>query len=283
MPPTSQNSFAWTDPRTGQRYWGDEAGRMMVAYHTGTLGPQKGLPGTPGLPPPPVGTYDPTIDYNAGASQRGFENQRDDASTAYSQGKEDYGLDLGDITRNRDRTNENLSTQKFRLNEDYATATKELGRQFGILGRQQGERAAQQGVTSAGLLAKSAGVRGENQQREQAGLDRTRMRGLVDINTEWNRNNENFDQAKTRLDLGFGRVFGGFQGNQWNNPLTGQPMVGSLLTGTTRAGTENTQFQTFSGQQRAQQAADNGYIAPGILPTSPDLSIARRIQNARRP
>lgn len=283
MPPTSQNSFAWTDPRTGQRYWGDEAGRMMVAYHTGTLGPQKGLPGTPGLPPPPVGTYDPTIDYNAGASQRGFENQRDDASTAYSQGKEDYGLDLGDLTRGRDWALENLARDETRLTEDFRSQTAELGRQYGILGRQQGERAAQQGITSAGLLSKSKTQRDANQTREQIGLNRQLTRGREDIGTARTRTNENFNQGKTRLDLGFGRVFGGFQGNQWNNPLTGQPMVGSLLTGTTRAGTENTQFQTFSGQQRAQQAADNGYIAPGILPTSPDLSIARRIQNARRP
>jgi hypothetical protein len=246
-------------------------------------GPAKGINGPLPLPPPPPGTYDPAIDYNAGASQRGYENQRDDGATMYSQGKEDYGLDVGDLTRGRDYSLADLLTGQKRLDADYGENQKEVSRQFGILGRQQGERAAQQGIQSQGLLSKSAQVRGENEGREQYALTKDWTRSTEDIGTARNRTNETFDQGKTRLDLGFGRQFGGYGGNTFNNPLTGQPMVGSLLTNQTRSGTENNAFQTFSGQQRSMQAADNGYIAPGLLQTSPDLRTARRVQRGMRP
>jgi len=262
-------------------YQAQQRGVLADAIRRETGAPAKGIPGPLPLGPPPPGTYDPAIDYNAGASQRGYQNQFDDAATLYEQGREDYGLNVGDLTRNLTRGQQDLTRNQSRLLEDYGLAKAELGRQYGILGRQQGERAAQQGVTSSGLLGKSARVRATNQERERMNLQRTKDRGVQDIGTAWNRLGEDYTQGKTRLDLGFGRVFGGFQGNQFTNPLTGRPMVGSLLTGTTRAATENQQFQTFSDQQRAYQAADNGYIAPGILPTTQSAAAAREFQRRR--
>jgi len=263
-PDGSWHSIPWTQTKQYQ----------ASPYAKGTSAP--GL-----LPPPPVGTYDPAIDYNASASQRGYQYQTDDAATAYGQGKEDYGLDLGDLTRQRDWTLEDLGTAEGRLLEDYGLQTKELGRQFGILGRQQSERAAVQGVTSGGLLAKSSAVRGENQQREQAKLDLAKSRGVDDIGRQRTRTNTLFDQGKTRLDLGFGRQFGGYGGNQWTNPLTGQPMVGTLLTSLTRAGDENVAFQGYSDQARINQARDFGYIAPGVGP-QPEPSKSAAAEFTRR-
>jgi len=255
-------------------------------------GPAKGLSvgSLPNiLPDPPVGTYDPAIDYNAGAANRGYSQTLNDAQTAYEQGQQDYGIGLGDLTRGRDRTLADLltgrdwgladnATGRDRLRQDYGLATENLGRQYGILGRQQAEGAAQRGITSAGLLGKSTQVRGANQARDQSSLNLSRDRGLADSQTQETRisrdysrgegrTNEDFTRGKLGLDIGNARTFGGFNGQTILNPLTGQPEFGSLLTGVTRAGGENTAFQTAASQQRAAGAQSMGYVSPLLQPS----------------
>jgi hypothetical protein len=214
------------------------------------------------LPAPPVGTYDPAVDYNADAADRGFGQFRNDAATAYEQGQQDYGLGLGDLTTGRDRTLADLLTNETRLNQDYGTQTQDLGHQYGILGHQQAQSAAQHGVTSQGLLAQSLANRTANQQHDQAAIDTAHNRGLADISSLRGRTGEDFTAAKTRLDLANARQFGGYGDNIILNPLTGQPEAGSLLTQLTRAGAENTAYQAAAGGLRASQAAAGGYISP---------------------
>lgn len=260
--------FAWTDPNTGIRYTGPEAGKRMVAYYN--MGPAKGLPaGMNTGPPPPVGTYDPTIDYNAGGANRGYQNTFDDGRTAYTQGQEDFGVALGDLTRGRDRNLTDIGTAEQRQREDFDLANADTHRQYDILGRQQAGRAAQQGIQSAGLLAQSAQARSANQQRDLDQISLLNTRAMQGFDTARNRTNEDFDRGKLGLDLTNARQFGGAFGNTIINPLTGQPQVGSLLTSLTRAGDENTAFQNYSAGQRAQQAAANGYVPPGMLPAPP--------------
>ncbi len=254
---------------------------MMVGYMTGA--PQKGQdPGPATAPAPPPGTYDPGIDYNAGASERGYQNTFDDAATLFERGREDYNLGVGDLDRSRGRSLADLLTGQFREQQDYETGIAENQRQFGILGRQQNERAAQQGIQSQGILGQAARVRMDNQNREHGRIDQQHLRNIDDTNTARTRVGEDYSTARQRLDLGFGREFGGFRGNQFNSPLTGQPMVGSLLTQLTRAGTENNAFQTYSAGQRASQAAQNGYVSPSLMPASPSADAAREFQRRLR-
>lgn len=238
-------------------------------------GPVKGInPDSLPLPAPPPGTYDPIIDYNAGAANRGFTQTQNDAQTLFDQGQEDYGLGLGDLTRGRDRTLADVATGQRRLDEDRYYATDNLGRQYGILGRQQAEGAAQRGVTSAGLLGKSAQVRGANQAREQTQIDLAHNRQFTDLQTTANRTGEDFNRNKLGLDLGNARQFGGFNGAIINNPLTGTPYTGSLATGVQRAFTENDAYQTALGQQRIGQAQQNGFISPLLLSPNPGGGIS---------
>jgi hypothetical protein len=263
-------AFQFIDPKTGIKYNGPDASARWAAYLTGQPFAEKGLPpGSAPLGPPPVGTYDPAIDYNAAGANRGYEQTRDDAATAYEQGQQDYGIGLGDLTRGRDRSLADLLTGEGRLKEDYGTQSQDRIRQFDILGRQQGERAAQQGVTSQGLLRKSEVVRDQNAKLVQSGIDTAYNRGVQDIGTSRTRVGEDFDRGKLGLDLGNARTFGGYGGNVINNPLTGAPAFGSLLTSLTRAGGENNAFQTYSAGQRSSQAAAGGYVAPGVIPPEP--------------
>jgi hypothetical protein len=244
---------------------------------TGVVPPGKGVTRdlTPVLGPPPVGSYDSALDYNAAAASRGLGQTQNDANTAYEQGQQDYTLGLGDLTRGRDDNLADLTTNETRLNQDYGFQTSELGRNYGILGRQQAEGAAQRGVTSAGLLGKSAMVRAGNQSREQGQLDLGHNRGLEDIGTNRVRVGTAFDQGKLRLDLGTSRQFGGFNGNQIVNPLTGKVEAGSLLTGTQRAAIENDAFQGGILGQKIQQAQQGGFISPLLTGISPDEYMTR--------
>lgn len=192
------------------------------------------------LPVPPPGNYDSSIDYSSGAAKRGYQEFGDDAQTQYEQGQEDY------------QNNKNLlGLNVNRLNADYGTQTADLGHQYGILGHQQAEHAAQAGVTSAGLLAKSAAVRGANQAHDQTAIDLSHTRGLEDINNQ-----------RQQLDLQNARVFGGFNGSIFEDPYTHQPVAGSLLTSLQRAGIENNAYQGGLDQQKISQAQANGYISP---------------------
>jgi hypothetical protein len=220
---------------TGRSY---PAGPLVPAKGAPSKAPAKGVPRQGLLPPPPVGTYDPSIDYNAGASQRGYDQTFNDAQTAFEQGQQDYQRALA-----------NLGLQTSRENENYGTATSDLVHQFGILGHQQADHAAQQGILSQGLLQRSADVRGANEAHDQSAIDVGHNRTLADI----------ADAQKT-LDVNNARQFGGFNGAQIIDPLTGQPEVGSLVTQLTRSGGENNAFQSASAQQRAYAAAQGGYV-----------------------
>jgi hypothetical protein len=231
----------------------------------------KGVSQVTTLPPPPQGTYDPIIDYNAQAAQRGYDQQFNDAQTLFEQGQEDYGLGVKDLNTGRDNAFTDLMTGRVRGDQDYQFQTSELGRGYGILGRQQAEGAAQRGVTSAGLLGKSAQVRGANQQREQGQLDLFNTRRLEDYNTNSGRVVQQHDRGLLGLNLANARQFGGFNGQAINNPLTGQPYFGSLLTGVTRAGAENTAYQGAAGQQRIEQARAGGFVSPLLLTGQPGI------------
>lgn len=212
-----------------------------------TTGPAKGVTRPQTLPPPPPGTYDPGIDYNAQASQRGYDYTANDAQTSFEQGQQDYNLGLGDLGTQRDRTIADLTRQ-----------ASDVNRQYGILANQQNQAARQHGVTSAGLLGLAAGKRYDNQQHD-----------LQPLYTAATRANEDYTRNKLGLDLANARQFGGFNGQTIINPLTGKPEAGSLLTSLTRAGAENTAFQGYSGGLRADQAAANGYVSPFLQQQPP--------------
>lgn len=198
----------------------------------------------PELPPPPRGTYDSALDYNADAANRGLLYTQNDAQTAYEQGQQNYGLNLGDLTQGRDRTLADILAQK-----------NDVTRGYGILGHQQAQGAAQRGITSAGLLGKGDTIRAANQAHDLAPLDLAATRA-----------NEDFTHGKTLLDLNNARQFGAFNGQNILNPLTGQPEFGKLFTDVTRAGYDNGAYQRGLLGQMSQEAKANGYVSPLLAP-----------------
>lgn len=204
-------------------------------------------PGAPGLPrkfvpapSPPMGTYDPSLDYNAGAADRGYHQTLNDAETQYAQGQQDYGLGLGNLLTQHDRAAHDLNLQMDNVRRNYQ-----------ILGHQQSDAAAAHGITSGGLLALSASRRADNQAHDLSPLQEAQQR-----------NNEDYTNQKNLLSLQNARQFGGFEGNVLTDPFTGQPIFGTLATGVARAGAENTAYQNAINAQKIYGAQQGGYIAP---------------------
>jgi hypothetical protein len=270
---TAASEQAW---KAIDQYWGAqrngtatptmlEATRLLIDGKTPTEGP------------PPSGTYDPNLDYQSGAGNRGLTQTQNDAQTLFEQGQENLGLGLGDLTRGRDRNLADLTTGRDRTLgdmttgrdrtlfdlqtnlergvDDYNLGTWQNNRQYGILGRQQAESAAKRGITSPGLLGKSATVRAGNQALDQSLLNRQQTRLEQDVRTGQgrtnedftygsNRVNEDFTRNSTRTNEDFDRGSLGLNLNNartfggFNGQVINNPLTGKPYTGSLATGTQ---------------------------------------------
>lgn len=125
---------------------------------------------------------------------------------------------------------------------DLLRQTQNVQHNYAVLGQTENDHAARQGITSAGLLQLSANARAANQAHD-----------LVPITAATNAENANY-----------ANTFGGYNGQVLNDPYTGQPVVGSLVTSLGRAGIENTAYQTGLTAEKVAGAQAGGYIAPSV-------------------
>lgn len=180
---------------------------------------------TPYRPPPlPTGTYDPALDAQRAASSRGLLDTTQDTGLAGTRAAEDYGIQLGQ-----------LQQQQGRVDADYASNVQALTRNYSNLATAQGERANQYGVVpGSGALLQAAQKRAANQQIAQTALDTAHTRATGDINTQ-------IGSIGLTLDRG----------------------VTDRTTGLSRAGREDRTYGLDIESEKAFQAGQAGYAAPG--------------------
>lgn len=174
---------------------------------------------------PPTGTYDPALDSQERAADRGLTDLvgdigeggrlRDRAAT-------DYGLGLAEIDRQSRYGNEDLDRQ-----------ASLVARQYGILQRAQGDQQAAGGVEQGGTILAAAQARAGNREIEDSAINTNRVRL-----------GENVEQQKGALGVGYRR-----QGEDFTEQLS-------------RATRENTQFDLDLGEERFYQAKLGGYKPP---------------------
>jgi hypothetical protein len=110
---------------------------------------------------PPAGTYDPGLDAQSGAIDRGQLYSTQDLETAGSRAEQDYGVQQHQLTTGRDqsladlltghtRAGEDYSTSSTRLGENHATNLESIGRNYQRLGVSQAGAANQRGVATEG-------------------------------------------------------------------------------------------------------------------------------------
>jgi len=168
--------FGWKPPR-------------HVPVPKGIAGPGGGVGPAPvhdgastgGLVSPPSMTYDPALDAQRRAAQRGLEDTEADVKTKEHYAEKDLALALKGIrvntTRKRQDTNrsyqrgvtklghqeEDTNRDASRQQQDFTTKLADIGRQFAELGQRQSEGANAAGVNDAGTAAASAAARDRNE------------------------------------------------------------------------------------------------------------------------
>jgi hypothetical protein len=131
--------------------------------------PSAGGPSATSVAPRLTGQYDPALDAQYRASQRGLEHLRQDTGTAGSRSGEDLMTTLSLAGRNQQRAN-----------EDFDTQLQSLFRQFGLQGQQQAQSANAAGVLHGGTLGAAAQVRQGNLAFARQPIDVGRARTAED-------------------------------------------------------------------------------------------------------
>jgi hypothetical protein len=203
------------------------------------------VPLHPYTPPlPPAGSYDPALDAQRAAANRGILDTRQDTELGLSRAGQDYGLGVEDLQRGQTRGNEDIARAGGRLNEDFRTNTQALARSFNILAGQQAQAQRQLGVSTGGAVLQAAAKRKANMGIQRQALETGYQRGAQDLATQRNRLTED-------TGLGIGRL-----GVGYNRQVTDFGTAGS------RAERENTMFGLDVNAQRYFQAAQSGWTPP---------------------
>ena len=227
---------------------------------------------TPYRPPaPPAGTYDPSLDAQVAAAQRGFGDLRSDVETQGLQAQQDYGLSVESINRQRgwnledlgrdyQRGLADLDTRFTRGSEDYNRGVAQLQRNYDRLARGQRQAGNAAGVIRGGAMLQAAAKRAGNQAWERQPLDTGWNREQQDIGTSRSRIGEDYNTGVARTNAAA----------DWDIGMAGlgyQRQGSALNTQLTRAGRENTAFGLDVAAQRAYQAAGAGWD-PGAGPSN---------------
>jgi hypothetical protein len=217
-------------------------------------------------PPPPSGSYDPILDAQQAASQRGLGDVRQDTSLAGTRAAVDYGLGveglnrsygrgMEDFTTSRDRGMQDYGQQLGRGEEDYTRNVGLLQRSYQQLGRREAEGARSRHVISGGLALRAAQIRAENEAIDRQPLDTGISRLRQDVSTGQTRLGEDYARGTGRLgqdrDLGVGQLALGYDRG-----------VSDRRTALSRAEREGAQFGLDVGASKAYQAGQSGWAPP---------------------
>lgn len=202
---------------------------------------------------PPVGTFDPALDQQYRASQRGFNdlfaqiNQDPNAGDLGVQpmrAQDDYQLQLGRLGEQYGNTSADIATSRAREGENYGQAIGTLDRNYAQLANRQAQAANQAGVVSGGALAQALAKRRANRVIEQQPIDTQHQRTLADLGTQ-----------QQRLDAGYGEQRGDLG-------LTLQRQDEDWTTQLANARRELTQFGLDTNESKFAQAAQAGFVPP---------------------
>lgn len=214
----------------------------------------------------PAGTYDPALDSQLGAAQRGYGNLQEDAATQSTRTLADltfgqaqigqgYDRNVFDLTTSRDRGLADIGTSRTRGTEDYNRNVQMLQRSYERLGGRQQEQINAAGVLKGGAILQAAAKRKANEAIDRQPLDTNYQRFGQDLDTQTGRLNQDYGTQFTRL------------GEDRATSLSQLALGASrgqedLATQLRRGGVELGQYGLDIGQQKLYQAMQTGYVPP---------------------
>lgn len=193
---------------------------------------------------PPPGTYDPALDAQERAGDRGYGDLVADTELGNERAQDDFLTRKSSFQRELERTLHDLGLTRTRQQADYGRAVGDLQQGYRNLGVRQTEQAAGSGMLRGGALQQATQKRTLNEAHDRVPLDQHIARALEDIATNEKRAREGYDVnlGAATLDLDRGTT--------------------DRRTALERGGRENTQFGTDIGEQRWFQATQAGYDPP---------------------
>lgn len=193
---------------------------------------------------PPTGTYDPVLDQQERATQRGLADLVADTGTNRTRAASDYAIGLGELGRQVGYQRADMNTGLGRAVTDHGNAITGIQRDFRNLGTAQAQVQAAQGVSRGGTALAAAMKRAENEQLARAPVDLALGRYREDYGTNMGRLTENELFQRGQLGLQYTRY--------------GQ----DLDKGLERGRREATQFGLDTSESRFHQARQSGWEAP---------------------
>jgi hypothetical protein len=183
---------------------------------------------------PPPGSYDPDLDAQQRAAQRGYANTVEDVGRAGERASSDFGLGESEIGRQYGENLSDLLKSRTQGTQDYQTNLQSIARSFSQLGNVQAQRGRQAGL-SGGFAAQAQRKRATNEAITRAPVDLGFQRFMEGSQLAEKRLGEAKQRETGQLGLGYSR------GNE-DLSTTGQ-----------RAGTElNAYLQDIAAARQAQ-------------------------------
>lgn len=200
----------------------------------------------PFVPPtmPPPGTYDPSLDAQLGAANRGYGDLQSQTGVDNQRAQDDFNLQSGHL---HDLLNNNLAdllTGRNRTHDAYEQGLANLDHNYAQLGDQQLQQTNAMGGLEGGALQQALAKRMANEARDRQPMDTAEQQSAVDYGTNVDRANAGYNYDVGNLGLGLSR------GNEDRANTLGI------------AGRENAQFGKDIGAQRWFQATQAGYDPP---------------------
>jgi hypothetical protein len=202
---------------------------------------------TPETDPPP-GTYDPSIDAQVRAGQRGYGDLQQDTDIANQRGEDDFLLGSGELQKQLQRQLADAATSRTNQHADYETGIADLIRGYTRQGVSQAEHANAAGVVgTGGALQQALEKRTANLAHDRAPLDTNEQRRSLEYDL--------YTGPQGRYQQDYGEKLGQL-GLSVSRP--NEDRANAL----TRAGRENDQLGLDASAQRWFQATQGGYDPP---------------------
>lgn len=206
------------------------------------------------LPPVPAGSYNPTLDAELSASQRGVQDTENEVATDEARDTTDYGTGVEGINREAQQGLESIATQRQQEQQNYQQALQRLGESYKRLGVTQGEQQNQAGVLEGGAVLQAAAKRASNENKERQPLAQSDERTLAALGTKQQELEQNKALKLAQLALTDAPPEEG-------NPVGGRDFQ-DLVTKLTKAQREGAYFGLDTAAQKDYQAAQAGYVPP---------------------
>lgn len=153
---------------------------------------------------PRPGSYDPDIDAQERAAERGFGYTTEDVDRGRERSLSDYLLGQGEVQRQYGENLSDLITQRTQGQQDYQTNLQSISRNFQRLGNAQAQTGRQRGL-AGGFQQQAARKRAVNQALERAPVDLGFKRFMEGSQLAEKRLGEARDRDVGQLSLGYQR------------------------------------------------------------------------------